>query len=181
LPVTSRPERRSRWRGNPARAKLLDEAGHRTLILQQDDYFFYPPRTNHNRRLDDIEWVGTKEVNLKLLDEHMGRFKAAQPLMLEKPLVIFDEDRITTETIDLSPFDMMIAEGTYATLLESVDYRVFIDRDYHDTREDRKERGRDTIDEFSERVMKIEDQIISKHRELAQIIVRKDFSVEVVA
>lgn len=162
-----------------ALAMLLDEAGHKTLILQQDDYFFYPPKTNHNRRVDDIEWVGTKEVNLKLLDEHMARFKQAQAVLQEKPLVIFDEDRITTESVDLSPFDVVIAEGTYTTLLEHVDYRVFIDRDYHDTREDRKERGREKIDDFSEQIMKIEDRIISKHRDLAQIIIRKDFSVEV--
>jgi uridine kinase len=163
-----------------ALSRLLDEAGRKVLIFQQDDYFFYPPRTNHSRRLDDIDWVGTQEVNLALLDEHLGCFKKSQTKVLEKPLVVFDEDRITTEKIDLSPFDALIAEGTYTTLLKNTDYRIFIDRDYHDTKEDRKERGRDVIDEFSERIMKIEDRIISKHRALANIIVKKDFTVELV-
>ena len=138
------------------------------------------PRTNHNRRVDDINWVGTQEVNLKLLDEHMASFKDKLTVLLEKPLVIFKEDTITSERVDLSPFNVLIAEGTYTSLLTNIDYRVFIDRDYHDTMEDRRERGRETIDEFSEQVLKIEDRIISKHRSLAQFIVNKDFSVGVV-
>ncbi|MCH7548845.1 MAG: zeta toxin family protein [Candidatus Krumholzibacteriota bacterium] len=161
-------------------ARLLDEKGHRVFIFQQDDYFFYPPRTNHKRRVDDIDWVGTKEVDIALLDQHLGTLKTSNVSVLEKPLVIFEEDRITTEKIDLSPFDVLIAEGTYTTLLKNADYRIFINRDYHDTFEDRKERGREKIDSFSEKIMKIEDSIISRHKSLANIIVSKDFSVELV-
>jgi uridine kinase len=161
-----------------ALSRLLDAAGHKVLIFQQDDYFFYPPRSNHARRVDDIAWVGTQEVNLKLLGEHLGVFKNSPTQVLEKPLVVFNEDRITAEKVDLSPFDVLIAEGTYTTLLANVDYRVFIDRDYHDTKPDRMERGRDRIDDFSEQIMKIEDRIISKHRALANIVVKKDFTIE---
>lgn len=161
-------------------ATLLEASDRRTAILQQDDYFFFPPRTNHDRRLKDIGWVGINEVNLQLLDEHLARFKSEGGSALEKPLVVFDEDRITTENIDLSPFQAIIAEGTYTTLLKSADYHVFIDRDYHDTKEDRRERGRETIDDFSEQVMKIEDAIISKHKALADIIVHKDFTASLV-
>ncbi len=161
-------------------AKLLDADGRKPIIFQQDDYFLYPPKTNHNRRLDDIDWVGTKEVNLKLLDEHLELFKKSNTQILEKPLVIFEEDRITSEKVDLSPFKVLIAEGTYTTLLKNADYHVFIDRDYHDTKKHREERGRDVIDSFSEEVLKIEDKIITKHKSFASFIVRKNFSVEVV-
>jgi uridine kinase len=163
-----------------ALARLFDEAGKRVFIFQQDDYFYYPPRTNHNRRVDDIAWVGTQEVNIKLLDDHVSAFKVAPTVLLEKPLVLFEENSITSEMVDLSRFDVLIAEGTYTSLLQNVDYRIFIDRDYHDTLEDRRERGRDVLDEFSDRVLKIEDRIISKHKALAHFIVNKDFSVEVV-
>lgn len=158
-------------------ATLLDAAGYKTMIFQQDDYFFYPPRTNHNRRVDDITWVGTKEVNLSLLDEHLEAFRRPGSTVLQKPLVIFAEDRIITEKVDLSPFAVIIAEGTYTTLLKNVDYRIFIDRNYNDTRDDRKERGRDVVDDFSEKILRIEDEIISKHKALADIIVSKDFGV----
>lgn len=161
-------------------ARFLDGDGHKTVVFQQDDYFVYPPKTNHNERLKDIGWVGTQEVNLKLLDEHVAAFKSGRQPLLEKPLVIFDEDRITTEKTDLSPFDVLIAEGTYTSLLKNADYHVFIDRDYYDTREHRLARGRDKIDEFSDEVLKIEDRIITKHKQYADFIVRKDYTVEVV-
>jgi uridine kinase len=161
-------------------ARLLDGDEHKTFVFQQDDYFVYPPKTNHNQRLKDIGWVGTKEVLINLLDEHVAAFKSGKHLLLKKPLVIFDEDRLTEETVDLSPFDVVIAEGTYTSLLKNADYHVFIDRDYYDTKKHRLARGRDKIDEFSDKILKIEDKIITKHKQFADFIVRKDYSVEVV-
>lgn len=161
-------------------ARFLDADGHKTYIFAQDDYFVHPPKTNHNERLKDIAWVGLQEVKLSLLDQHLAAFKAGQQLVLEKPLVIFDEDRITSEKVDLSPFNIVIAEGTYTTTLKNADYHVFIDRDYYDTREHRIARGRDKIDEFSDRILKIEDGIITKHKQYADFIVRKDYTVEIV-
>lgn len=55
---------------------------------------------------------------------------------------------------------------------------MFIDRDYFDTLEDRRERGREKIDDFTDKVLKIEDKIISRHKARANIVVNKDFSVE---
>jgi uridine kinase len=162
-------------------ARFFDGIEHKTFVFQQDDYFVYPPKTNHQQRLKDIDWVGTQEVNLKLMDEHLAAFKGGSPMLLEKPLVIFDEDRITSEKVDLSPFDVAIAEGTYTSLLENADYHVFIDRDYYDTLQHRRERGRDKIDEFTDRILKIEDRIITKHKQYADFVVRKDYTVEAVA
>ena len=51
---------------------------------------------------------------------------------------------------------MLIAEGTYTTLLENVDYRVFIDRDYHDTRGDREERARQHIAGLEPRLVHVQ-------------------------
>lgn len=161
-------------------ARLLDGDGHKTFVFQQDDYFVYPPKSNHNERLKDIGWVGTLEVNLKLMNEHVEAFKSGRHELLEKPLVIFDEDRITSEKIDLSPFDVVIAEGTYTSLINSADYHVFIDRDYYDTLQHRLERGRDKIDEFTDQILKIEDRIITKHKQYADFVVNKDYTVEFV-
>jgi uridine kinase len=161
-------------------ARFLDDAGHKTYVFAQDDYFVHPPKSNHNERLKDIGWVGTQEVKLNLLDEHVAAFKSGGKQMLEKPLVIFDEDRVTTETVDLSPFDIAVAEGTYTSLVKNADYHVFIDRDYYDTREHRLARGRDKIDDFTDQILKIEDGIITKHKQYADFIVAKDYTVEVV-
>jgi uridine kinase len=156
--------------------RLYKELGRSMYIFGQDDYFLYPPKTNDSMRRKDISHVGTGEVNLKLLDKHLAEFKRPGSSTLEKPLVIFDEDKVSQETIDVTQFDMGVAEGTYTSLLKNADYRVFINRSYEDTREDRIARKRDHIDDFSDKVLTIEHKIISKHSSLADIVVNTDYS-----
>ena len=72
----------------------------------------------------------------------------------------------------------IVAEGTYTTLLKNVDSHVFIARNRLDTLEHRKKRGREKIEPFIEEVLKIEHAIISKHRELAEVIITRDYEVE---
>ena len=67
-------------------ARFLDGDGHKTFVFQQDDYFVHPPKSNHNERVKDIDWVGTQEVKLKLMNEHVEAFKGGKHELLEKPL-----------------------------------------------------------------------------------------------
>jgi uridine kinase len=157
--------------------RLFTGIAKRSVILQQDDYFFLPPRSNEENRRKNIKSVGLSEVNLVLMNEHIRRFKFSPNEKIEKPLVIFEENRITKETLTPAEIDLFIAEGTYTTLLNHADYHVFIDRTYEDTRAHRTGRGRDPLDEMSERFLEIEHSIISKHKSLAEIIVNKDYSV----
>lgn len=159
-----------------ALSNILSEKSVASAILQQDDYFVYPPRTNAAMRRRDIDHVGTSEVRLALLDENLREVLEGHN-NIEKPLVFFDEDEITTETVELQEIKVVIVEGTYTTLLKNVHRRVFIDRTYVDTREARKRRERDEQDEFLERVLRIEHGIISSHRLQADIIVSRDYEV----
>ncbi len=151
-------------------AELGEAAGLRTVVLAQDDYFRLPPKTNHNRRLEDLSWVGPGEVRLDLLDEHVARLKSS-PDPLTKPLVYFEEDRIGTEVLEPGPYDLVIAEGTYTTLLQNVDVRAFIDRNYRQTKKARLRRARDPDVAFLEKVLAIEHDIISKHKALADVVI----------
>jgi uridine kinase len=160
-------------------ADALTTHGITAAILQQDDYFVHPPRTNDRTRRANICWVGSTEVRLDLLDEHL---KAAREGAgnLSKPLVIYEEDRITTEEMDLGDAAVIIAEGTYTSLLENADRRVFIARNRLDTMEDRIKRGREDFDPFIEQVLEIEHEIISQHLALADVVITKDYDVEFV-
>ncbi len=124
-------------------ARLLTDRGSKAGILGQDDYFVFPPKTNHEMRRTNIEQVGPYEVKLDFLDSNLRSFKRNESPIF-KPLVIYDEDRITHEEMDVSDLKILIAEGTYTSLLEFIDFRMFIDRDYHQTLEDRKRRARDS-------------------------------------
>ena len=41
-----------------------------SLILQQDDYFFLPPRSNDKKIRTDFYWIRPQEVRLVLINEH---------------------------------------------------------------------------------------------------------------
>lgn len=155
---------------------LLTEKGIESVILQQDDYFAYPPKTNARMRRKNIDHVGLSEVHLDLLDQHLKDIVEGET-SIEKPLVIFAEDRIDKETLKLEGIKVVIAEGTYTTLLENVHQHIFIDRDYNDTREARQRRAREEQDEFLERILEIEHKIISSHKPRADIIVTNDYDV----
>ena len=157
-------------------ARLLNERDILTGILQQDDYFVFPPKTNHEMRRQNIKQVGPFEVKLDFLDSNLRSFKRSES-PIYKPLVIFDEDRITTEELDTSSLTVLIAEGTYTSLLKFVDFRVFIDRDYRQTLEARKRRARDKFEPFLIDVLEKEHQIISEHKSLADAIISPEFDV----
>lgn len=159
-----------------ALADALNERDLRTLVLQQDDYFVYPPKTNDHIRRRDISWVGTQEVRLDLLDEHLAQ-AISGARQISKPLVVYGEDRITEEKVSLDGIAVVIAEGTYTTALLNVDTRVFIDLTFRETLQSRLERARESQDDFLEQVLKIEHRIISAHKSRADLIIAKDYSV----
>jgi uridine kinase len=156
-------------------ARLLNEKEVKTDILQQDDYFVFPPKTNHEMRRNNLEQVGPYEVKLDFLDSNLRSFKRAES-PIYKPLVIFDENRITTEELETTDTKVLIAEGTYTSLLQFVDFRIFINRDYHQTLEARKRRARDTFEPFVIDVLEREHQIISQHKSLADAVISADFN-----
>jgi len=86
--------------GKSETAKAIEETlqkqGVNTNIFQQDDYYVYPPKTNDAIRRKDINWVGSQEVRLDLIDEHL-LFALEQKNEIIKPLVIYEEDSISKE------------------------------------------------------------------------------------
>ena len=155
----------------------FEARGVSAVVLGQDDYFVLPPKSNDRRRREDISWVGTQEVRLDLLDSHL---KAARDGAgsITKPEVIYDEDRSVDEEVSLDGIQVVIAEGTYTTILDEADLHVFIDRDYHATLEARKRRNREKFDPFIEEVLEKEHRIISAHKARADIVISADYSVE---
>ena len=133
------------------------------------------------RVANDISWVGTQEVRLDLMDEHLEAFSKGAA-RIEKPLVDYEKDTILSESMETGDARVGIADGTYTTLLQNVMCRVFIDRDYLDTRAHREKRRRDEseLDPFIDKVLEIEHEIISAQRDLANIIVNRDYSVSIV-
>ncbi|MBD3379779.1 MAG: hypothetical protein GF408_04885 [Candidatus Omnitrophica bacterium] len=160
--------------------KFLEGSGFRTFLLQQDDYFKHPPLTNYRLRREDLSRVGTSEVDLELLQSHLDKFLSGSQETIAKPLVDFQENRIEKEDLDLSAWDVFLFEGTYVALLNGLDLRICIERTYRETLQSRLLRGRDSIDRFDERILEVEHGIISSHREMADVMIDRDYSVKIV-
>ena len=148
------------------------------LVLGQDDYFVHPPKSNDRARREDIGWVGSGEVRLDLMSKHVGRILAGGA-SIEKPLVLYQEDRIESEILHANGVKVVVAEGTYTTLLDGIDAHVFINRTFDQTRAHRLKRMRDAseLDPFIDRVLEIEHGIISANMAKAHIVIDSNYQV----
>ncbi len=160
-------------------ANEFENYGIKSIVLGQDDYFFLPPKTNNARRHEDSDWLGPHvEINFKtfeqnLIDAIQGKNE------IEIPLVDYNANSIESQIIDLTGVTVVIAEGTYTSLLKHVDKKVFILRDWLKTLEDRKKRnrGNEVNDPFIEQILATEHKIIASHKQLADFIISDVYEV----
>lgn len=154
-------------------------AGVRSIILGQDDYFVLPPRSNDARRRADPEWLGPHcEVALDVLQANIDAARAGAS-SIQKPVVEYHANTVDSETVSLEGVRVLIAEGTYVSLLRHVDCRIFIARNRLETLAHRRKRNRGTeaFDPFIEDVLGTEHKIIAGHRALADVVLSRDFDV----
>jgi len=160
-------------------ANEFEKYGIKSVILGQDDYFILPPKSNSAKRREDPDWLGPHvEVKLDVLNQNLkdaihGKNK------ITKPLVDYDANTIDEEIICLEGVKVVIAEGTYTSLLKDVDIRIFISRNWKDTLEHRKKRnrGNEASDPFIEQILATEHKIIAGHRQLADFLITNEYGV----
>ncbi len=162
-----------------AMRERLAGLGIASVILGQDDYFVYPPKTNDAARRRDPAWLGPAvEVRLDLLNQHCGAAIRGAGFLI-KPLVDYAADRIEEERISLEGIKVIIVEGTYTALLKHVHARIFIARTKVETLEHRRKRhrGNEASDPFIEGVLETEHKIIAGHQLLADFVVTREYEV----
>lgn len=157
--------------------ELLEIEGFKVLILHQDEYFYLPPKQNHQARLNNFSHIGPHEVKLGLIDEHIRIIKRGESQLLNTPHMNWLKSEEEVKCIDISAVDLILIEGTYTSLLATLDKRIFINTNYLDTRKNRANRNREEQTEFIEKVLKKEHDIISKHKDLASIILNHNFKI----
>jgi len=149
------------------------------VLLGQDDYFVLPPKSNDAKRREDDMWLGPHvEVRFDLLEQHLvDAIGGADEII--KPLIDYDENSVEDQTLDLRGIDVVVAEGTYTSLLKHVDTKVFIARNRLDTLEHRQKRNRgdEVGDPFIEGVLKLEHKIIAGHKQLADFVITREYDV----
>ena len=133
----------------------LEKYGIKSVLLGQDDYFVLPPKSNDAKRREDPEWLGPHvEVKLDVLEQNLKDALQGKREIV-KPLVDYNANSVEEETISLVGIKVVIAEGTYTSLLKNVDTRVFITRNRLDTlaHRQKRNRGAEVGDPFIEQVL----------------------------
>ena len=154
----------------------LGPRGLRTSIIHQDNYFFRPPRTNHEHRLGDLTQVGPQEVDLDLIAAHIAAFRAGAA-HVEGPQVDYPGNRFVKQTFDFSTCNVLIVEGTYVLDLTQVDVRIFLTATHEDTRDRRRERNRDIDAPVINDILAIEHRLIAPQRRRADIVIDRHFAI----
>ena len=163
-------------------ADELEKVGIKAVLLGQDDYFVLPPKSNDAKRREDPEWLGPHiEVRLNVLEGNLKDAIAGKSAF-SKPLVDYNTNAVEEETISLDGVKVVIAEGTYTSLLKNVDTKIFIAHNRLDTLEHRQKRnrGNEVGDPFIENVLKMEHKIIAGHKQLADFVITKEYGVVIV-
>ena len=164
--------------GQAIRDELAD-FGIKAVVLGQDDYFVLPPYDNNARRREDPEWLGPHiEVKMDILEGNLKDALAGAG-QIEKPLIDYNKNTIEMEIINLEGVQVVIAEGTYTSLLKHIDKRVFINSSRLDTLayREKRNRGNEVGDDFIEKVLTMEHKIIAGHKNLADFVITRDHEV----
>jgi uridine kinase len=154
--------------------QVLTQLGHACRLIHLDDYFFLPPNSNHQQRLKGLEFVGMQEVNMALLQAHIDAFLAGQTTLV-KPVSNYLTNTLEEETLDLEGVGVLIVEGVYALALHSVNLKIFILKNYLETKAQRLQRARDPDDAYIEQILAIEHQIIQPMGLTADVLIDKEY------
>jgi uridine kinase len=160
-------------------ADELAKYGIKSVILAQDDYFHLPPKSNDIKRKEDPEWLGPHaEIKFDILENNL-RDAINRKDEITKPLIDYNENSVEEVKISLIGIKVVIAEGTYTSLLKNLDTRIFIARNRLDTLEHRmkRNRGNEIKDLFTEQILITEHKIIAGHRQLADFVITKEYDV----
>ncbi|MEZ4798710.1 MAG: zeta toxin family protein [Flavobacteriales bacterium] len=148
----------------------------KALVLHLDDYFKLPPKTNHEAREKDISRVGVQEIRLGLVQLHINEFLENKSEIL-KPIVHYKENKILAEQVDIEKYDCIIVEGTYSFFLENLNFKIFLDSTFQESKKRRDARGREKSSLFIESVLKIEQAIIRSRRIQSNLIFDHNYNL----
>ena len=160
--------------------KEYEAQGKKAVLISQDEYFHLPPRQNHNKRVEDFEWIGLGEVDWKLLNGVIDQVLDPAVAAVEVPEMDWELDTKEWKTMETHEVDVVVIEGTYV-LGEKRDGEVgiFFEHTYVDTKENRLARNREVVDDFIQRVLEREHEIIGALRKDADLVVNKDYTLTI--
>lgn len=157
-------------------AKILKEEHIRVKVLHTDNYYKVPPllRTEW-RRTKGIQSVGQNEYDWNLIHRNIQDFKEERESMM--PCIDIIPEQVDKLITDFKKIDMLVIDGLYALKTDGIDFRVFIDLTYHETKISQIVRGKENMDDFRMQVLEREHQNVRALKPLADLIIDKSYQV----
>jgi uridine kinase len=156
--------------------RVLDESGRPAVLLNLDNYFLRPPRTNHEHRLLSLANVGPHEVDLARLAGDISAFRDGAA-GVRAPLVDYPGNCFVEQVISFAGAQVLIVEGTWALHLDDLDIRIFLDATHEETLERRRERNRDIDAPIMRDILAIEHALVAPRRANADIVIDRHFAI----
>lgn len=156
----------------------FEQQGKKAVLISQDEYFHLPPRQNHNKRVEDFDWIGLGEVDWELLNGVIDQVLDPEVSSVEVPEMDWELDTKEWKTMEAEEVDVVVIEGTYVLgEKREGELGIFFEHTFEDTRENRLARNREVVDDFIQRVLEREHKIISGLREKADLVVSKNYTI----
>lgn len=160
-------------------AKGLRKHGVFAKPIHIDNYYNTLPleRTDYRQKNGIENVVGYNEYDWDTIYRNINDFKEGNKSTM--PCVDLVTEQVDTLITDFKDVDMLIIDGLYAMKTDHIDLKIFIDITYHDTGKAQLLRGKEPQNEYRMKVLLQEHKMVSSLKELADIIIKKDYNVEI--
>jgi len=160
-------------------AKGLRKHGIFAKPLHTDNFYnTHPLERREWRSRQGIEnVVGYNEYKWDEINRVIDDFKNSR--ISEMPCVDLVTEQVDRLITNFAEVDMLIIDGLYAIKAENIDFRIFIDLTYLETKEKhtKDSRGKEVMDEVRWATLAQEHKMVQSLKHLADLIINKDYEV----
>ncbi|MDR2003912.1 MAG: hypothetical protein LBQ74_12845 [Prevotella sp.] len=153
------------------------EIGIRAKILHTDDYYKVLPELRNNwREKHGADSIGYSEYDWTTLNDNIKSFREGK--IADMPCVDLLTDQVDRLITDFSAVEILILDGLYAIICEDVDFRIFIDITYHETKKAQVIRGKEKLTPLREMILEKEHKMVSTLKSTANIIIDNQMKIK---
>ncbi len=150
--------------------RLLKDEGIRAKIIDLDDFYKIPPLQRREWRVKNgLESIGYDEYDWDVLNSNIAAF------MKDKSATMPCVDLITSYVDELKTnykgVDVLIINGLYALKIKEADLKVFVEYTYHETREAQLYGGKEKMDDYRQKVLQREHEVVTSMKNHAEFFV----------
>ncbi|MBT7087376.1 uridine kinase [bacterium] len=157
-------------------SELFKQQGLKAKILHSDNCYKTTPHERHAwRQAHGVKSIGYTEYNWDKIEENIEDFRQGREAKMPCVDRLTDQDDILLTHFE--NIDILILEGLYAIKANTVDLRIFIEITYQETKKAQLKRGKEVMNEWREKELAREQEVVQSLKELANYLITRDFKL----